>query len=141
MRIAVLCCALLGILPGINSQDTQDTTYTNLNPEEFYLLIKSTDNHILIDTRTRKEYRRERIPGAILAANKEELLYLISGLDLEQPILVYCSDNYRSQDACRILAEKGFMKVFNLLGGLTNWKICDYSINKKRPPRKHQFSH
>ena len=141
IRIAVLCCTLLSISPVVMSQNATDTSYTNLNPEEFYLLIKSADNHIIIDTRSRREYRRERIPGAILAVDKEELLHLVLRLDLEQPVLVYCSDNYRSMDACSILAEKGFLKVYNLLGGLTEWRLSGFEINKKRPHRKHQFSH
>ncbi len=140
IRLAVLCCALLSISPVVTSQKAPDTSYTDLHPEEFYILMESADNHIIIDTRSRKEYRKERIPGAVLAADRESLIQLTKYLDFDQPLLVYCSDNYRSQDACRILAEKGFRNVYNLLGGMTEWKIIGFAINKKRPPTNHQIS-
>jgi len=140
MRLAVLFCCFLSISPGVCSQEPAATVYTDLNPEEFYLLMASADNHIIIDTRSRKEYRKERLPGAKLASNREGLSQLITDLDLEQPILVYCSDNYRSQDACRMLAEKGFKHVYNLRGGLTEWRMSGFAINKKRPPRKNLIS-
>jgi rhodanese-related sulfurtransferase len=132
---------LTGILTLVKSQDKTDSTYTDLIPEDFYILLHSTGNHVLIDTRTYREYRRERIQGSVLAADSKALTSLIGTLDFEQPLLVYCSDNYRSQDACMILAEKGFTKVYNLLGGLREWKLRGFNTDKKRLPRKRQFNH
>jgi rhodanese-related sulfurtransferase len=140
-RFAFLCCMLPGILSPVNAQDTADSVYTDLNPEDFYILMNSTDNHVLIDTRTYREYRRERIQGAVLAADSRALTQLTEDLDFEQPLLVYCSDNYRSQDACRILVEKGFTKVYNLLGGLREWKLRGFETDRKRLPRNNYFSH
>ena len=140
MRSVILCCAFVGILPWVYSQNTPDTTYTNLEPEDFYILMKSTDNHVLIDTRTLREYRKERIPGAQLLEGREELARLIKDLDFEQPVLVYCSDNYRSPTASMILADEGFLQVYNLLGGLTEWKRSGLETDKKRLSRKKAFN-
>ena len=109
-----------------------DTSFHNTTAVEFYLQMHLYENPLIIDTRTYREYRKERIPTAVLAENPEELLRIVDTLDRDYALLVYCSDNYRSPVACRILAEKGFSNIYNLEEGLIGWKRAGYTIDQKK---------
>lgn len=127
----ILC--IMTMIPVIAcAQVITDSSFTNLDPGEFYINLNLHDNKVVLDISTLKEYRRERIPGAILTENKEMLISVCDTLDIDQPLFVYCSDNYRSPSACRLLKEKGFRNVFNLVGGLSEWKKSGYSTDRKR---------
>ena len=141
--LRILISFLLLILVSFrgNSQEIPDTGFTDLEATEFYVIMKSNEDRIIIDTRTWKEYRRERIPGAVLAADRQELISVSKHLDFEQPVLVYCSDDFRSKSACGILVERGFTNVYNLNGGLIQWKMAGYEIDKKKAPRKQGLSY
>ena len=40
----------------------------------------------------------------------------------EQPIVVYCRSGVRSAKAVQHLLDAGYLKVFNLEGGLLSWR-------------------
>jgi rhodanese-related sulfurtransferase len=121
------------IIPVIACAQTMtDSSFTDLDPVEFYVNMKLNDNKVVLDIRTQKEYRKERIPGAVLAENREILLSFCDTLDIDQPLFVYCSDNYRSPVACQLLIEKGFRHVFNLRDGLSEWVKSGLETDKKR---------
>ena len=105
---------------------------------DFYIGIHSCEYPLIIDTRTYKEFRQERIPGAILCENRSVLESILDSLDLDQHIFVYCDDGDRSLVACRILARKGFRNVYNLSGGLIEWKLSSYDIDLKKIRRRRK---
>ena len=116
----------------VHGQDHQDKIYATLSAEDFYLSLHSSENHVVLDVRTFKEFRKERIPEAVHAETLGQLLQMADNLDIDQPVFIYCSDNYRSPVACQLLAEKGFSRVYNLDAGLSEWKTAGYAIDKKR---------
>lgn len=119
------------------AQNKKDPCYTNLDADEFYLDIH-TKEVFLIDVRLFREFRAERINGAILAANKESLISLCKKLDKTTLIYVYCDENDRSVTAANILCtELGFKNVYNLRGGLNEW-TKKYPIDKSKIKRKNR---
>ena len=94
------------------------------------------ENHIVIDTRTYEEYRIERISGAFLAENSEELYKISDTLDFDFPVFIYCSDNIRSVTASEMLAKKGFTRVYNLEEGLFGWKRNGLKLDTNKLKRK-----
>lgn len=109
-------------IPVSYAQKTENKCYKNIQADEFYIRI-NTQETFLIDVRMFKEYRKNRIKGALLAANKESLLSLCKKLDKNTPVYVYCEDGDRSRTAARILCrEMGFKHVYNLQGGLREWE-------------------
>ena len=48
----------------------------------------------------------------------------------DQVVLVISKFGDRSSEASRILAEKGFKKVYNIMGGMVDWKIMGYPVAK-----------
>ncbi|MFP4025888.1 MAG: rhodanese-like domain-containing protein [Thiohalospira sp.] len=117
------------------AQNSDEYCFKQLNSDEFYLDI-NTREVFLIDVRLFKEYRKERIEGAMLAPNKESLVSICKNLDKNTPIYIYCDESDRSETAANILcSEMGFNHVYNLQGGLKEW-IKKYPLDKTRIKKK-----
>jgi rhodanese-related sulfurtransferase len=108
--------------------------HTNVTAQEAHALIDSMDDLIVVDVRERSEYCDAvgHIPGArnypwnsgLLQARYEELL-------MDVPILVVCRSGGRSNAAANFLDSKGFLTVYDMLGGMSAWawetSACKYS--------------
>jgi rhodanese-related sulfurtransferase len=46
----------------------------------------------------------------------------IQSYNKENSYYLYCKSGARSAQACQIMSQLGFNNVYNLLGGITNWK-------------------
>ena len=120
------------------AQDVASDKSQLLAPEEFYLNIKSTDVPLIIDARTWKEYRKDRIHGAILTESSISLKSVVDSFDMEQAIFVYCNDNQRSTAACSFLRDWGYTNVSELAGGMMAWKLASYEIDTEKIKREGQ---
>ncbi len=81
----------------------------------------------IVDVRDITEYEEGHIRGAkhayvgFLPGMKD----LASELDPHEPVAVICSVGHRAGLAASILLRAGFRNVFNVLGGVTAWKMLD----------------
>jgi len=114
------------------AQDVTLDSCRHLDAVDFYIRLHSCEYPLLIDVRTFEEFRRERIPGAILVESRAGLEKMADSLDREQPLFLYCEDDHRSRVACKILAGRGFRDVSNLRGGLASWKAFRYELDRKK---------
>lgn len=73
------------------------------------------EDYVLVDVRTRSEYRRGHIEGAINIP-VDELRERLDELDREKTIVVYCQVGFRGYLADRILSQNGY-NVLNITGG------------------------
>lgn len=85
--------------------------------------VKNTNNMIL-DVRTPQEYEEGYIPGSINLNiyDANEFMSEIQSYNKESSFYIYCKSGARSSQACQIMSQLGFANVFNLIGGITNWK-------------------
>jgi hydroxyacylglutathione hydrolase len=120
------------------AQDVAENKSKLLSPEEFYLAIKSADVPVIIDVRTWKEYRKDRIHGAKLAESSVDLRSLVDSLDMEHPLFVYCDDNQRSTAARNFLWDWGYTNISELAGGMIAWKLASYEIDTEKIKREDQ---
>jgi len=77
---------------------------------------------ILLDVRTRLEWRRSHIPGAIsvpIMSLKKSLPKL--DLDPQRPVVAICLSAHRSIPAVRLLQSRQFGQVEQLAGGMQAW--------------------
>jgi len=132
MRILLFLTLFAINVFSVVAQDTAEDKSLLLSPEEFYLSIKSADVPLIIDVRTWKEYRKDRLQGAILTESSTSLKSVVDSLDTEQPIFVYCDDNQRSTAACSFLRDWGYTNVTELAGGMIAWKLAAYEIDIKK---------
>ncbi len=136
MRILLFCTLYSINLISLVAQDVAEDKSLLLTPEEFYLSIKSANVPLIIDTRTWKEYRKDRIHGARLTESSVSLKTVVDSFDMEQPIFVYCDDNQRSTVACSFLRDWGYTNVSELAGGMIAWRLASYEIDTEKIKRE-----
>jgi metal-sulfur cluster biosynthetic enzyme/rhodanese-related sulfurtransferase len=86
------------------------------------VLYERTKDLLVLDVRTEAEYERGRIPGAKLIP-VDELEDRVKELPArDAPILVTCAAGGRSLAACQTLAQQGFTRLYNLVGGMHAWQ-------------------
>lgn len=79
------------------------------------------DSILYLDAREKREYGVSHIKGALNVGYDSLDLSTLDDVDKAQPIIVYCSVGYRSEQVTKQLIEKGFTNVKNLYGGLFEW--------------------
>lgn len=96
----------------------------NLSIKECIDLIKSKDDLLILDVRSRYEYEGGTSIEHSRNISLGKLPLHIDWLDgyEETPILVYCKEGTRSSTACDILEDNGFNKIYNMVGGYMEWQ-------------------
>ena len=87
-------------------------------------LYKSFPDSIILDVRTLGEYNSEYIENSthIDIQIPGEFMEKVNMIDKNKKILVYCHSGVRSYNACKILEQLGFKTVYNLIGGISEWR-------------------
>ena len=96
----------------------------NLNQEKWLASINNSENSLIIDVRTQDEFNDGHIENSLNFNIYDAVKFTeeISKLDKKASVHVYCKSGVRSLQACEIIKGMGFSKVFNLIGGITEWK-------------------
>jgi rhodanese-related sulfurtransferase len=110
-------------------------TVVNLSPTELTQLPKTP---LLIDVRSGLEYLTGYAPGARNLSLPRLLLGLgvvrwllprwFRDLPLDQPIAVICLTAHRSPIAAQQLVKSGFTAVYNVTGGMMEWRRLGFEI-------------
>jgi rhodanese-related sulfurtransferase len=133
--IALITCFLLLMQP-VHCQDESDPGINIVDIEEFIIQMNMNENHTLFDVRTWMEYKKGRIPGAIHAGTSEVLNAYTDTMDFDQPLFLYCSTDFRSIPAGKLLAAKGFKNIYILEPGFYGWRAAGKLIDKRKLSRK-----
>ncbi|OIQ27342.1 MAG: rhodanese [Bacteroidetes bacterium MedPE-SWsnd-G2] len=124
----------------IEKYNTHSVKYINV--EE---LNSNYNEYLILDSREQGEYNVSHLKNAInigfenfnIDASVNEIK------DFSKPIVVYCSIGVRSEIIGEKLKEKGFTNVFNLYGGIFEWKnqgLNVYNRNNIKTENVHVFS-
>ena len=98
-----------------------------INPEDAYNKMQK-DNAVYIDVRTEKEFNEGHAVGACnipiftqlqpeAILNPEFVSLIENKFDKGSYLLLGCRTGGRSQKACEMLEQAGFMNLFNIQGG------------------------
>ncbi len=85
------------------------------------------ENYLVLDAREWEEYETSHIKGARYIGFDNPSYSVLSDIEDDQPILLYCSIGYRSEKIGENLIERGFTKVYNLYGSIFEW------VNQGKP--------
>ncbi|MFT8889224.1 MAG: rhodanese-like domain-containing protein [Ethanoligenens sp.] len=97
------------------------TSRNTISPKQAKERLDSGDTVLLLDVRTREEYKGGHIPNSIslpLDQLKARSAHIIPDKGAE--IIVYCLSGGRAAQACGVLAAMGYTNVYNL-GGINTW--------------------
>ena len=129
--VAILANILLvAIVSGclISTTPPESAKYIDVSVQQGKEMI-DTGEVFLLDVRTQEEYNEGHISGSTLIP-VQELEAKLNELPKDKKILVYCRSGNRSATASEILVKKGFHQIFNMHGGITEWKNAGYEVVK-----------
>jgi thioredoxin len=102
-----------------------------LKAKDFKQTLENTPNALLLDVRTQKEIDRSYLPNAVyLDFYDSSFVTMLDRLDTSRPIFVFCAIGVRSADAAAMLRQRGFKDVYDLKGGIINWKLAGLEVKK-----------
>ena len=110
--------------PGLDSiYKVKIHQYQNITADSVKNWIDSGDNLVILDVRELYEFESYgRIPDALnLPWNSGVLDTAYTRFDLKDTIIVVCRSGNRSEQASIFLDLKGFLNVYNMLGGMNAW--------------------
>lgn len=84
--------------------------------------LKVKEDFILLDVRSKEEYDLSHIKNAIWVGEGDWNLNLLNELEKDKTIIAYCSVGYRSEKLVEYLISINFKDVYNLYGGIFDWK-------------------
>jgi phage shock protein E len=113
--LLLLQCFLLGC---------QAQSKNDLNAKVFEQKINITTNAVVLDVREQDE---ANVMGQIKNSTRIDYYQSdfedqLSKLDPKKTYFVYCAGGVRSSKTCKLLANRGFMNVYNLIGGFSAWE-------------------
>lgn len=94
--------------------------YTNISVDEAAQMMQKEDV-VVLDVRTEEEYASGHIPGAILLP-LQHLPDRVDELNKNKTYIVVCRSGNRSAQASELLVKEGFSSIYNMTGGMNEWK-------------------
>ena len=128
----ILLSLLTAISFGTTGCSAQSNSIDTLAPQAFIKQAKADKTAIILDVRTPGEYKEEHLAGAqqLDFLNSEAFDAGIKLLDKSHTYYVYCRSGKRSHNACIKMKKQGF-KVFDMEGGILNWKRLGMPTTKE----------
>lgn len=149
MRILVYIVLLVNFYFG-NAQESLKAVLDKYNDETIpYIKVEelhqSKDAVLILDARELDEYNVSHIQNAVYVGYEEfsKKDFKNKNIAKNTKIVVYCSLGVRSEDISERLKKMGYSDVFNLYGGIFEWKNQDYPVvdkNEQQTDAVHPFS-
>ena len=119
---AAIALALLFISTSAFAADTP-AEVKHVDAAQARALLASNPDIVVLDVRTKGEYNRGHIDGAI-RNNYFSFKFKkrLRELDKTKPYLVHCKSGHRSMGAVKIMVKEGFTDITHLDGGYDAWK-------------------
>lgn len=124
--IGMLGLAKLHAEEGIAKTQTE---VKNISPKQAKELIEKEKDVFILDVRTKEEYDDAHIKGANLIPI-QELEQNINKIPKDKKVVVHCAKGKRSAKACEMLKDKGLKELYNVEGGMNQWKSEGFPVDK-----------
>lgn len=96
-----------------------------LDHDSLFVSVKKAaqmEDAVFVDSREKREFEVSHIEDAVWVGYEQVDLAPLEKVDRTKPLVVYCSVGYRSEQIALKAKQMGFEKVFNLYGGIFEWK-------------------
>ena len=123
MKTIKTILALCLVLSFYNCEQETSSEIKIVTPQEMQTLLELDDVQ-LVDVRTPEEYKEGFI------SNSQNIDFSsptfdddITKLDKSKPVILYCKAGGRSAKCSKKLKDAGFVKIYDLEGGITQWQF------------------
>ncbi len=145
MLIFNILFVALASAQSVNSNTFQLTLDALLNKDvpSFDAVPSHLENALILDARAFPEFKVSHIKSARWIGPNMENAKVLDGVSKDQKIVVYCSIGYRSEEVTRKLIVEGYENVYNLFGGIFEWKNRNYPVYQGNSPTDsvHAYSY
>ena len=94
--------------------------------------IGNTNGPVVVDVRSKFEFRQAHIPGAIhLPFWQMPFRFQILETHREKDVVLYCEHGPRAVLACQVLKSKGFAKAVCLDGHMQVWRKSGFPLKSE----------
>ena len=109
VALAIFALVILGIYKWIDSRVRDAKTISSVTTEEYLEKIISNDNYVIVDARSKGEYEKEHVVGAVNIPYSEMDENICNRYGLKKKdVIVYAGDERTSELACEKLIELGY---------------------------------
>ncbi len=120
LRIFAIVLFIITVLG--SGADAKNAKHKDVNPGAFKRQIAKTQV-IIVDVRTPDEYNAAHLENAkMIDFKSDNFKDVITKLPKDIPLCIYCRSGNRSSKTMKILKQEGFLKVYNLKGGINAWQ-------------------
>jgi phage shock protein E len=91
--------------------------------------LRGRNEVVMLDVRTPEEYAQGHIPGVVLIP-LDQVPNRLADIPKDKTVIVTCQSGNRSGQAAKLLREKGYTNIHNMLGGFTAWEKDGYPVEK-----------
>ncbi|MEW7290149.1 rhodanese-like domain-containing protein [Aquimarina sp. 2304DJ70-9] len=134
MKIKI-CYIFLVITHFSVAQNSLDELLDHYNNESIpYISVTALkdiqDEVLILDAREKVEFNVSHLKGAqFVGYNDFQITSVIKqNISKNDTIVVYCSLGVRSEDISEKLKGEGYINVYNLYGGIFEWKNKNYTV-------------
>ncbi|WP_046742989.1 rhodanese-like domain-containing protein [Kordia zhangzhouensis] len=131
----ILYIFIFTVVSLVNGQTKLDSLLQKENKQTVpYITVAELvqkQNFVLLDSRELEEYQTSHIQEAICVGYDKFKLKKIQKVlpkERDKLIIVYCSLGIRSEDIAEKLQKAGYTNVYNLYGGIFEWKNQDQIV-------------
>ncbi|WP_435275270.1 rhodanese-like domain-containing protein [Psychrobium sp. nBUS_13] len=103
-----------------------------INHQQATMLMNRQDA-VVIDVRGDGEYKKGHILGSKLMPLSKFKNNDLASIEKykDTPIIVVCNSGMTSNQACQMMQKLGFNDLYNLQGGITEWRNANLPLTKK----------
>lgn len=116
-----------------------NNNYANVTVNEAKTMLDTDLHLVVLDVRTPAEYSLGHLRNAKLIP-LDKLVERQEELSKSDTILVYCRLSVRSRRASQILASNNFLRVHNMLGGITAWTGAGFPVYSQQSSFKQAIA-
>jgi len=128
MKINFIFLGIVLFLATFNCKNDEREGVKLVTPEEMQTILETEDVQ-LVDVRTPEEYKEGYIKNSQnIDYNSPTFDEDIIKLDKTKPVILYCKSGKRSAKCSEKLIKAGFEKIYELEGGITEWKYKGFDV-------------
>ena len=134
MKIFLLWVTFLGSIEGFSQESIAELLKKHNHNKIPYITVQELampkTNAIILDAREAYEYHTSHIKNAVFVGYNSFKLDSIQNWfgDKNEKIVVYCSIGIRSEKIAKKLKKAGYRNVYNLYGGVFQWKNNGFKV-------------
>jgi rhodanese-related sulfurtransferase len=145
-NLTLLLLLATAVIPSFSQSLAYKTLLEGLYDENFPVVrpaqIVDLTNYQVLDAREKTEFEVSHLPGAKWVGYESFSLEGVKSLDKKKPVLIYCTVGARSEEIGKKMREAGFVRVYNLYGGIIHWANENKALEVNGTPTKkvHTYS-